>query len=246
MDSPDTKFSPGGLTAVVFDYGNTLVEFAAAQIDYCDSELAATLETMFGKVNRDKLTKIRNRDRRAPYTGDLRENNMEEITVNLVQALYDQKPTNLELEELLRVRHVSFVEAVSHPEYLIPVLHGLKQKYRLGLLSNYPCANSVRESLARGGLEKLFHAITISAEVGHVKPHPLPFTTILKRLNVNPEEAIYVGDNWLGDVQGSKQMGMKCAYTVQWDTPEKFKPRPGDCQPDIIISSLKELADYLM
>ena len=81
--------------------------------------------------------------------------------------------------------------------------------------------------------------------MGRVKPHPLPFRTILGELDVAPLEALYVGDNWLGDIQGAKRIGMRAAFIVQWETPEKFDRRPDDHEPDLTISHLSELLTVL-
>lgn len=238
-------FSKENIAAVVFDYGNTLIEFAAPQIRACDDALAQTLERLFGTVDADKLQAVRNRDRRAPYTGEYLENDLLSISKNVICELYGRAPSEEELAEVLRVRYESFVGAVSAPEYLHGFLDRLAGGYALGLLSNYPDGAAIRATLEKIDVARYFKAVVVSGDVGRVKPHGLPFRTILEDLGVEPAAALYVGDNWLGDIQGAKRAGMQAALIEQWDTPEKFDRRPGDLDADLTISHLTDLLDYL-
>ncbi len=234
-----------GMSAIVFDYGNTLIEFSTEQIEACDLALARTLERVFGSVDEQQLRIIRSMDRRAAYAGEYREQSLVDISTAMVRRLYHCEPDAAALEAILQARFDSFVEAITAPDYLHELLDTLSQRYRLGLLSNYPDGEAIRATLERLDLEKYFQAVVVSGDVGHVKPHPLPFQTVLDRLGVGPEEAVYVGDNWLGDIQGAKQVGMAAVYTLQYDTPEKFDRREGDHEPDLTIRHLTELLDHL-
>ena len=51
------------IKAVLFDYGNTLVEFGPKQIMYCDMALANALERHFGPADLTKFREIRQRTR---------------------------------------------------------------------------------------------------------------------------------------------------------------------------------------
>ncbi len=231
--------------AIVFDYGNTLIEFTARQLGFCDAALAEALTAVFGPVDVKRMRVIRDRDRRAPYGGEFRENNIPAITAALVKELYGVEADSDQLERLVNVRFDSFVDSIEAPDYVAAFLAGLKKTHRLGLLSNYPCGRAVRTSLRRTGLIDYFDAVVVSGDVGRVKPHPLPFQTVLDQLGVEPAEALYVGDNWLGDVQGAKRIGMACAYITQFDTPEKFDREHDHLDPDFVIEHLTDLARHL-
>jgi len=238
-------FDSKGLRAVVFDYGNTLIEFSISQTSICDGALADTLEQLFGPVDIEKFQAIRDRDRRAPYTGEYLENDTAAIFENAIRLLYGREPSSEELARVLRTRYESFVSVVTAPEYLHGLLGQLSTRYRLGLLSNYPDGKAIRATLDKIEVTEYFGAIVVSGEIGHVKPHPLPFQTTLNALEVAPEESLYVGDNWLGDIQGAKRAGMRAALITQWETPEKFDRQPGDVDPDVTISRLTDLLAIL-
>lgn len=233
------------IRAVIFDYGNTLIEFTEPQIHACDTALASVLQSLYGPLDFQKLKMIRNADRVAPYRGDFVENDLAAISANAVRALYGLEPSDEELEAILRVRFQSFVDAVEAPHYLAGVLDNLAARYQLGLLSNYPDGQAIRATLDKLDLTRFFEAVLVSGDVGRVKPHAAPFRKILDLLGVAPAQALFVGDNWLGDIQGARRAGLRAAHIVQWDTPEKFSPQPGDHAPDLTISHLTELLDIL-
>ena len=238
-------FDPSGLRAVVFDYGSTLIEFGEKQIGLCDRALTDLLGELYGPVDRAKVKEIRDRDRRAPYEGEFRENDLAGISSALVRGLFGVEPSPDELERILYVRYTSFVGAIEVEDYVAGFLDALREDFRLGLLSNYPDGPAIRDSLKKIGLHDRFDAVVVSGDVGHVKPHALPFRTVLEKLGVQPHEAIYVGDNWLGDIQGSKRVGMSAAHILQWDTPEVFERQPGDHDADLTIQHLTDLLEYL-
>jgi FMN phosphatase YigB (HAD superfamily) len=63
----------------------------------------------------------------------------------------------------------------------------------------------------------------------------------LDQLQGDPSECVYVGDNWLADVQGSKGMGMKSILTTEHLPYKKFDHNPGDFEPDKTIGRISEL-----
>ena len=233
------------IRAVVFDYGSTLIEFGAEQIHACDAALAETLNRLYGFVDLDALKRVRNDDRMAPYVNGYHENDMGGISRNLVNELYGREPSDEELSAILDVRHKAFVESIVAPDYVGDFLGGLRSSYKLGLLSNYPDAGALRASLHKVGLAKHFDAIVVSGDFGRIKPHELPFRKVLEGLDVRPAEAVYVGDNWLGDIQGAKKAGLLAVWTRQFDSPEKFDRQPGDVDPDIMIHHITELREHL-
>jgi len=102
----------------------------------------------------------------------------------------------------------------------------------------------VRIALRRVGLEQYFDVILTSVDVGFEKPDEKIFLTALKALNVQPEEAMMVGNRVSKDILGGNQVGMK-TILFRWNDryPEKITS-PVE-QPTCIINSLKELQSIL-
>lgn len=242
-------FDKKSIRAVIFDYGNTLVEFSRKQVVVCDAALADALEKHFGKPDFGRLSAIRDRNRLAPYSGDpplYRENDLVEITTSMIQELYGVDPSPEQLAEILRARFEVFVRIVRAEPEVYGLLDRLSARYRLGLLSNYPDGDAIRESLAKTGLDRYFHSVLVSADVHLVKPHPVPFLTLLDELRVRADHTVLVGDNWLADVQGGKRAGLNVIMMQQWEAPEKLPRKPGDFEPDATIGKLSELEALLL
>lgn len=240
------SFDPKAVRAVVFDYGSTLIEFAKPQITACDAALAGALARHFGNPDMDRLLAIRNRDRMAPYqTPEYRENDLVEITANLVRDLYGVEPAGEQIADILKTRHDIFVRVVHAEPHVFDVLEYLGRKYKIGLLSNYPDGAAIRDSLERTGLAQYFDAVVVSGDLGVVKPHPVPYITVLSELRVKAHRAVLVGDNWLGDIQGAKGAGLQAILTTQWQTPEVFPREDHHVEPDAVITHLDELKGLL-
>jgi putative hydrolase of the HAD superfamily len=75
---------------------------------------------------------------------------------------------------------------------------------RLGLVSN--CSSDVRTMLDRADLLPLFDTVTLSAEVGLMKPDPRIFRHAMDALGVT--EGYYVGDGDDGELAGARRAGL--------------------------------------
>ncbi|NIA13362.1 MAG: HAD-IA family hydrolase [Nitrospiraceae bacterium] len=239
-------FNSSAIRAIIFDYGNTLIAFGPEQIAACDQALADELGRLFGPPDMARVTAVRDIDRVRPYSGDppeYRENDLPRITAGLVRSVYGVEPSQDQVDALLRVRFEAFVGAIEVSGGMRTLVARLGQRYRLGLLSNYPDGDAIRASLRRTGLDALLDVVVVSADVGYVKPHPLPFERVTKEMDISPEEGLFVGDNWLADIQGAKRAGMRAAYTTEFIPygREHFEPGAGDHEPDLRLDALAEL-----
>jgi putative hydrolase of the HAD superfamily len=232
--------------AVCFDLGNTLIEFGPRQLTAQYGRLTAALESGFGSCDADRLKAIRDRQIVAPYRNGYREGSLEEVCRELIEEMYGITATEAQVADLARVRYESFLEVVELAADVIPLLRRLQERYRLAVLSNYPCGRSIRDGLDKVGLTEFFEVIVVSGEVGYVKPHPEPFGHLLGQLGEEPAACVYVGDNWLADIQGAKRAGMRAVLTTQHVPYETFAPQEGDHAPDARISHIGELAGVLL
>lgn len=96
------------------------------------------------------------------------------------------------------------------------VLESLKDKgYKIALLSNWD--SSCRELLKELELHDYFDHILISSEVGIEKPEQRIFQLLLEQSGCQPEEIIYVGDNYYDDVIGSRKAGIETILINRFD-----------------------------
>lgn len=234
------------IKALFFDFGNTLIEFGPKAFACQYEALESSLMELFGPCDKARLKEIRDGQIKAPFENGYQENDIRSITHDLIYGLYNRVPEVQHIDALIQARYKAFLSYVTLPEGVNSLLHRLRNRYRLGLISNYPCSRSIYDSLQKVGLLDLFDDVVVSGDCGYVKPHPMPFEIILSRMNVLPSECIYIGDNWLADVQGSKKAGMHAILTTQHQPYEHIQPMPDDHVPDARISHLNELDGLLL
>ena len=104
----------------------------------------------------------------------------------------------------------------------IPTLQQLKKNFpflKVGLISNAARSKRTYERLFSSlGIGPYFDSLTISSEVGYLKPRREIFEAALKSLELNdPAEAMHVGDLFRADVVGATNSGMNALlYTGLW------------------------------
>lgn len=148
-----------------------------------------------------------------------------------------------------------FVKYVHPDDDAVYVLKKLREKYKLGLVSNLSISESASEILDKFGLSKFFDVILISGAINKRKPSREIFERALKILGVCAEKTLFVGDTPQLDIEGPKSVGLR-AVLIQRDTasPEQIKPPPlyykipeskVKVTPDATIRSLRELLDLV-
>lgn len=239
---------PHQIKAIAFDYGNTIIPFGEAELTAYGETLFGALQDRLGPASRDRFFELRAASRFRPYEGDpprYRENDMREITATLVRELYGREPDQALMEDLLQVRHDAFVDVVSVEPAAVDSVRRLAARFSIGLLSNYPDGPAIRTSLGKIGLADCFSSIVVSGDLGYCKPHPIVYAKLLEELGLKASDVLFVGDNWLADVQGARRLGMPMVHMCRWTPPETFTRSPGDHEPDAVIQDLAELEGLL-
>lgn len=117
---------------------------------------------------------------------------------------------------------------------VLPALNALAaRKLALGLISN--ADRDVSPLLDKLGILPLLKVRVTSHEAGVSKPHADIFRKGAEIMGVAPAEALYVGDQWVVDVQGARGAGMQALLL---DRGDYFAEIPGSEK----INSLSELA----
>jgi putative hydrolase of the HAD superfamily len=114
-------------------------------------------------------------------------------------------------EALVAETHAAFrqdwFERMALAEDAAPTLLALRQRYKLGLITNGPSAIQ-RAKIERFGLAEYFDELIVSGEVGVAKPDPAIFRLALERLGVESAEALFVGDSPEYDLRGAVAAGV--------------------------------------
>jgi putative hydrolase of the HAD superfamily len=78
------------------------------------------------------------------------------------------------------------------------------------------------------GLAQRLDFSVFSSEVGLRKPHPAIFERALDALDVEPEQALFVGDRLFEDIRGAAELGMTTVQALWFRADE----HPDGAEPD--------------
>jgi putative hydrolase of the HAD superfamily len=133
-------------------------------------------------------------------------------------------------------------------ERVFPDVHEVLPKFaqhgiELGIITNtsHPMSHRDRELELTGILDHFPRCRLAAADVGWLKPHRTIFERALELLNVQPEEAVFVGDNLHADVGGAQRVGMRGVWRINSAEQEAQQTAELDIVPDGKIGTLHEL-----
>jgi putative hydrolase of the HAD superfamily len=90
------------------------------------------------------------------------------------------------------------------------VLAALKQRFRIGIVSNF--YGNLDRVLAEAGLSEMVDTIADSSRLGIFKPDPGIYRAALAALDVQPGEAAMVGDSLDKDCAPAKRLGLTTVW----------------------------------
>jgi HAD superfamily hydrolase (TIGR01509 family) len=143
---------------------------------------------------------------------------------------------NEELPKIIHSRWFDFVDSTLYPEAK-QVLLELKQRgLKIGLIST-AYEEEIQFILEKADLEKTTFDIIVGVDtIRKAKPNPDTFKYAISKLNVKPEEAIFVGDNVEADYEGAEKAGIHALLI----------DRTGKQQSDLkTIKNLKEILSQI-
>jgi len=145
----------------------------------------------------------------------------------------------LDIDQVLRVLDWAPRPGVELFPETLPVLNGLRQKgYRTGLLTNSFVPMWMRDQeLQAYGLVDLLDVRVSAADVGFLKPHPAIYHDLLARLDVSPQQAVFVGDRPANDIAGANEVGLVSVLV----RPTYVERDLGGVTPDYTIERLDQL-----
>jgi glucose-1-phosphatase len=97
---------------------------------------------------------------------------------------------------------------------ILNFLRSIKPKYKVGLISN--AWSGLRSYIEREKFEDVFDHMTISAEVGAMKPSAKIYEFALEQLQVQANEAVFV-DDVLENIKACEKLGIR---GIQFKDPE--------------------------
>lgn len=145
------------------------------------------------------------------------------------------------IEKAVKIRLNFVKDALKPRKNCIKTLNKLIDlNYKLGLISD--CSYETVMLWKNTALSKIFDKPVFSAEVGIKKPNIKIYQIACKKLNVEPDQCIYVGDGSSNELTGAANAGMKpikiqVSYEMSKDT-YRIDEDKRECR---VIKSLNEL-----
>ncbi len=220
------------IKAVVFDLDNTLVDFMKMKKRAIEEAIPAMVDAGLEITPEISLKII---DEIYKEQGIEYQQVFDEF-LNRVLNKVDYKILSAGIVAYRRAREASLIP---YPHVYSTLNKLLKLGIKMGILSDAP----VKEAWLRLAYLNFHHivdAVVTFDETGVRKPDPAPFKMILKRLKVNPEEAIMVGDWAERDIVGAAKIGMKTAFAKYGDT---FNTENHNA--DFQLNDISELIDII-
>jgi putative hydrolase of the HAD superfamily len=220
------------LEAVLFDWGDTLMQFA-----YSPELVGAGHRAGLAAIGRDGLPEV------DALTEHFREEyeplfwapgTIEEIEYpGLVRRLLSDFGVEIDDEELdryLEAEHRAWDPARILAAHTHPLLESLRELgLRLGLVSNaFDPGWLLHRDLVQMGIAQRLDFSVFSSEVGMRKPHPAIFERALEALGARAGHTLFVGDRLYEDVRGAAGVGMKTVQALWFRADE----HPDGGEPD--------------
>lgn len=131
-----------------------------------------------------------------------------------------------------RISELCYNEVQMNIDKSVGLLKGLKDKYLLGLVSNFH--GNMKKVCEDFRLTDYFSVIIDSAVVGIRKPDPGIFSLAIDNLKTAPEETIVIGDSYDRDIVPSRNLG---CITI-WLKGKSWREYKDDSAADFVVSTI--------
>jgi HAD superfamily hydrolase (TIGR01549 family) len=122
------------------------------------------------------------------------------------------------------------------------VLHGLERLQGMAHPVLVGSISNGNADLRAIGLSHHFKVSVAAHELGVAKPDAAIFLAACKLLGVAPEDAVYVGDDVLLDVQGAQRAGLRAVWMNRTGSAKHLEH---EVVPDAIVRDFGELVDWI-
>jgi putative hydrolase of the HAD superfamily len=237
------------LEAVLFDWGDTLMQFA-----YSPELVSAGHRAGLAAIGRDGLPDDdalteHFREHYEPFfwvPGTVEEIEYPELVRRLL-ADFEVTIDDDELRRYLEAEHSAWDPARVLGAHTHALLESLRARgLKLGLVSNaFDPGWLLHRDLEQMGLAQRLDFSVFSSEVGTRKPHPAIFERALEALGVEPENALFVGDRLYEDIRGAGELGMTTVQALWFRADEHADGREPDHQaftPADVLNVARRLA----
>jgi len=157
--------------------------------------------------------------------------------VKVFESLFDDFPPKYRLpgHSIMDFWNQHFPDCFSINQDTLHIVNQIKIHAKVGIITN-GFTQRQKAKIANTHLDSCFDMIMISDEVGYSKPDIRIFELALNKIGVQPEAALFVGDDLEKDIGGCQNANIKGI----WFNPRRMR-NDTDIKPFAEIHSLDEL-----
>ncbi|HDR7719256.1 HAD-IA family hydrolase [Bacillus albus] len=218
--------------AMLFDLDDTLLDRDKAVDNFFLLVLEKCYEDVSDTVKNTMLQKFKEYDKR--------EYGISDKTI-VLDSLFDEFAPKYRLPHnyIQDFWNENFPKCFSIDQNTIHFLNQIKKQFKVGVITNGSTQRQ-KAKIFNTNLNKYFETIIISEEVGFSKPDKRIFELALNKLNVQPENTLFIGDDLEKDIAGPQNVNIKGV----WFNPQKIK-NTTQIQPYAEINTLDSLLSYV-
>ena len=225
--------SPAGavnakFSAVAFDLDGTL---------YPDSRLFLKLIPFL--IRNQRLLRAMGKARTALRKSGAYEGNFYELQARLMGEILGEEAEKVreKTDRLIYRGWVPLFTGIKLFPHLRETLDAFRDAgIRMGLLSDFPPETKLKNMK----IDEYWDVMLCSEESGRLKPDPLSFLELARKMGKKPEEMLYVGNRISYDINGAHAAGMKAALIIP-----KWKAKP-DASGAFVFSDYRQLREYVL
>ncbi len=234
--------------AIIFDYIGTLVNCKNYSMESSEDKLYTSLVAEGFNVSKEGFLEEYNRAhqkyRKVRYEQYREVTNAIWVAEALRRLDFEVTPDDPRVKAALNVFFQDFIDSLELRKGAKKLLRQAKGHCKVALISNFTHAPVIYKSLRKIGISEYFDVVVVSDEVGWRKPCGKIFQTALNKLQIQPCEAVFIGDNPIEDIKGAQEAGLKTVFV-----PSQFNKlkdlKEGKQDPDHIAKDLNSICQNL-
>lgn len=198
------------IKAVIFDLDNTLLDFKKMKEHGVRAAIRAMIEAGLNCDEEEAYDFIFEIYHRKGWEYQL-------IFDDFIKYKTGEISNKLLAAAIVAYRRAKEASLLVYPNVRRTLIHLIKHGIKIAVVSDAPG----REAWMRIyylNLHHVFDIVLTFDDTKEHKPSPIPFKMALKQLDINPDEAIMVGDWPERDVVGASQVGIKTIFARYGDT----------------------------
>lgn len=229
---PNTNNEYNMIKAVIFDLDNTLTDFMRMKQNAVDAAIDAMVDAGLRFSPADIKTKI--------YEIYDREGiEFQTVFDHVLTELLGSVDFKIHAAGIVGYRRAKEASLVLYPHVKVTLIELMKRGIRLGVVSDAPRKEAWLR-LCYLQLHHMFDYVTTFEDTQERKPSPKPFMRTLDHFELQPSQAIMVGDWPERDIKGAGDLGMRTVFARYGDT--KGNKESGA---DYNIDDIYELVDIV-